>query len=657
MRPSRRDVLRAASVSGAAFAAPPLFFPSRRAPFAPLDPRGTTLDRTILRSPAELRSGGYRLLVSGPGEPHIVRDDLGATANAARVTRRKPVTSFVQFTDVHVLDAQSPARVEFLDRYSDAPGQQVPFDSAWRPQEALTLQLADSLVRAVRAVKKGPVTGRPFEFTICTGDNTDNAQLNETRWFVDVLDGRLVSSDSGDPARYEGVQDGESTTYDVHYWHPDGTPSGKTPDNGHRLYGFPTVTGLLEQARKPFAAAGIGMPWYCVFGNHDPLLQGNAPAFYHLGGQDVPTGFANVATGPVKIVSLPAGLSPGDAQRGLMEQDPAVLNALLNAPARTVTADPNRRPLTKREIMAEMFETTGTPVGHGFGQDNVSSGKGYYAFDSGQFLRCVVLDTVNPGGYSEGSIDREQFEWLEAELTANAQTRRLAVVFSHHPVAGMTNPILAVGETAPRVLGPAVVELLLRFPHVILWVNGHTHRNDVVPHAGGGGGFWEVNTAAHIDFPNQSRIVEIVDNLDGTLSIFGTIVDALAPLTYSSAASYTAPGDPAALAAIAREVAANDWQSRPADLNGGRRGSAETRNVELVVKAPFDLGLGGGNGGGRGAVGGGSAGRPRTGPRIPDTGPDDLPASVAAALAVAAAGLAAARRRATGTAGDTTEDA
>ena len=652
MRPSRRDVLRAASVGGAAFAAPPLFFPARRASAAPVDPRGTTLDSTVLRSPTELRAGGYRLLVSGPGEPHVVRDDLGAAPGGGRATRRRPVTSFVQFTDVHVIDAQSPARVEFLDRYSDAPGEQVPFDSAWRPQETLTLHLADSIVRAVRAVKKGPVTGRPFEFTICTGDNTDNAQLNETRWFVDLLDGRIVSSDSGDPARYEGVQDAESTTYDVHYWHPDGQPSGKTPDHARRLYGFPTITGLLDQARKPFAAAGVGMPWYCVFGNHDPLLQGNAPAFYDVGGNDVPTGFATVATGPVKVVSLPAGLSPADAQRGLTQQDPAVLNALLAAPARTVTADPNRRPLTKREIMAEMFKTTGTPVGHGFARDNVSSGKGYYAFDSGAHLRCVVLDTVNPGGYAEGSIDRAQLEWLEAELTANAATRRLAVIFSHHPAASMVNPVLAPGETSQRVLGPAVVALLHRFPNVILWVNGHTHRNDVVPHVapGGSGGFWEVNTAAHVDFPNQARIVEIVDNLDGTLSIFGTVVDAKAPLTVSSAESYAAPGDVASLAAIAREVSANDWQARPADLNGGRRGTAETRNVELLVRAPFDLGLGGpGERARRGSVA-----RPRTGPLIPTTG-TDLPASVATALAVAAAGLAAARRRAT--TGDTTEDA
>jgi metallophosphoesterase (TIGR03767 family) len=635
VRPTRRELLRAASLGGASLALPPSFFPSRRTRAArPVDPRGTTLDRTVLRSGTALRKG-YRLLVAGPGEPYVVRGDLGATPKAGREKRRRAVASFVQFTDMHLLDAQSPARVEFLDRYSDPPTPQVPFDAAWRAQETLTLHLADAVVRGVRTVGRGPVTGRPFEFTVCTGDNVDNTQLNETRWFVDLLDGRTVTPDSGDLTKYEGVQDADATTYDVHYWHPDGTPGGKADDQARDLYGFPVVTGLLDAARAPFQARGVGTKWYAVFGNHDPLLQGNAPAF--VGG--VPTGFAAIATGSVKIVDLPA-LSPGDAYRGLVTQDPGVLADLATGPARTVTADPNRRPLSKSEFMAQMFTTHGTPVGHGFAQDNVTSGKGYYAFDHGAHLRCVVLDTVNPGGYADGSLDVAQFGWLGAELAANAATSRLVVIFSHHTVATMNNPTLAPEDTGPRKMGPEVVTLLHGYPHAVLWVNGHTHRNDVVPHPGPLGGFWEVNTAAHVDFPHQSRIIEIVDNLDGTLSVFGTIVDADAPLVVSPAASYAAPSAVRSLAGLARELGANDPQTRADPLNGGRRGTPEARNVELVVRAPFDLGLGG-------SATPAATARPRTGPgaEIPNTGGGDGTA-VAAALAVAAAGLAAARRRA-----------
>jgi hypothetical protein len=269
------------------------------------------------------------------------------------------------------------------------------------------------------------------------------------------------------------------------------------------------------------------------------------------------------------------------------------------------------------------------------------SGKGYYAFDHGAYLRCVVLDTMNPGGYADGSLDPVQFAWLDGELTANAATGRLVVVFSHHTSGTMDNPVPYPTDTGQRKNGADVVALLLRFPHVVLWVNGHTHRNDVLAHAGPGGGFWEVNTAAHIDFPHQSRILEIVDNRDGTLSVFATIVDADAPLTVSSAASYAAPSSARSLAALGRELGANDWQNRPADLNGGRRGPREARNVELLVKAPFDLGVG------RGPRGVGASASGRSGPAvIASTGLREQVPSVAAALAVAAAGLAASRRRA-----------
>jgi hypothetical protein len=116
----------------------------------------------------------------------------------------------------------------------------------------------------------------------------------------------------------------------------------------------------------------------------------------------------------------------------------------------------------------------------------------------------------------------------------------------------------------------------------VAYVNGHSHRNQVWAHRreDGSGGFWEVNTAAHVDWPQQSRLVEVVDNRDGTLSIFATMLDHSGPTAYGGRT-----GDPLVLAGLARELSANDWQLREADL----RGDVEDRNVELLVAAPAAL--------------------------------------------------------------------
>ena len=70
---------------------------------------------------------------------------------------------------------------------------------------------------------------------------------------------------------------------------------------------------------------------------------------------------------------------------------------------------------------------------------------------------------------------------------------------------------------------------------MIAWVNGHTHSNQIWAHPRSEkgkvvGGFWEINTASHIDWPQQARLIEIVDNHDGTLSIFTTMIDHGGPL-------------------------------------------------------------------------------------------------------------------------------
>jgi hypothetical protein len=136
-----------------------------------------------------------------------------------------------------------------------------------------------------------------------------------------------------------------------------------------------------------------------------------------------------------------------------------------------------------------------------------------------------------------------------------------------------------------------MVALLHRYPHAIAWVAGHSHVNDVTPYpdpSGNGHGFWSIRVAAEADWPQQARLLQLFDNGDGTLSLFGTIVDhagaATAPAPGTSAAGLS-PGD---LASIGRTLAYNDAQT------GGRacspepcgEGGPDDRNVELLINDP-----------------------------------------------------------------------
>jgi hypothetical protein len=135
----------------------------------PGHPLGTTLQRTIVIG-KPINAGGFRRLVAGRGEPHIIRHDLGVGAYRGRAKRRQALLALAQFTDIHIQDSQSPARVEFLDRFSNGAGGNDAwtkqgasldlFGASYRPQEMLTAQVAD-FPRAGRPLSRGVSGDRP----------------------------------------------------------------------------------------------------------------------------------------------------------------------------------------------------------------------------------------------------------------------------------------------------------------------------------------------------------------------------------------------------------------------------------------------------------------------------------------------------------------
>lgn len=572
MELSRRDLIRKTIAAGGLAAAATTLPGVLRTSPAAGSPATGTLARTLTTGIANAQ--GYRPVISVAGEAHQTRTGLGVLAGDGRATRRQGLVAFVQLSDIHIVDAQSPLRVEWTDRFDDPsplPATGL-FTSAYRPQEMLTGQVADSMVRAINRIATGPVTGKPLALAIQTGDNSDNSQLNEVRWNIGVLNGGQVRVDSGNLSRWEGVADSAAATWDTAYWHPHGAPAGKQVDRPTAEYGFPVVPGLLDAARRPFEAEGLDIPWYSVFGNHDGLVQGNFPTS---------TLQLNLlALGALKVISPPAGLNPAQLFDDLTTDPATVLTNLLggagNTVVRAVTPDLNRRLLTRKQVVEQHFALGGAPFGHGFTSTNRQQGTAYYHFDQGSF-RFVVMDTVNPNGYADGSLDQTQFDWLTALLAQS--TDKVVLVFSHHTSGTMANPFVATGgDTEPRVFGDAVLDALLAHPQVVAWVNGHTHTNRITPRPRPeGGGLWEITTASHIDWPQQARIIEVADNADGTLSIFTTMVDHSGPVSAGAGTN-----NPTQLAGLARELAANDWH----DHSGGT-GTPADRNVELLVANPL----------------------------------------------------------------------
>ncbi|HEX5189748.1 MAG TPA: TIGR03767 family metallophosphoesterase [Streptosporangiaceae bacterium] len=528
---------------------------------------GTTAHRLI---PGEPRDGGYRPLVPAEGEQHAARTDLAIAGLRPGWQRSAvPLLCMAHLSDTHIMDHQSPGRTELFDRYSDLDSPlraSVGIVGCYRAQEMFTFQVADAMTRAVRRTARGPLSGAPIDFTIVTGDATDNCQVNELRAYIGLLDGQTVVPDSGDPLRYEGVAAPEVD--DERYWHPE-HDVGDLPTI---RYGFPALPGILAAARRPFRATGLGMPWYAVHGNHDNLLQGSLPAAGWL---------AELQTSAVKYVTPPDGL---DALRALARFDSAHAEALAEVPAGqsiAVTPDPRRAPVTRARHVWEHFRSTGRPAGHGYTERNVAEGTAYYGFDHGH-VRCVVLDTVNPHGGWQGSLDDTQLGWLHAELTACQEQGRPAILFSHHPLETLVNGRRPPGA-GRRILVDELREFLLGFGCVVAWFNGHTHIHAVtaVREDGAPGGFWQVTTASHIDWPQQARIIEVL-HADGALAIACTVIDSDAP------ASYADLEEPAALAALARELAANDWQLREfiTAEGGAGAGTADDRNVVLLIDWP-----------------------------------------------------------------------
>jgi len=594
---------------------------------APSDTEGkTTLEQRIV--PAA--PGSFRFLQLGAGEPYTVRQELAA-ANPGRAASRTSLAYFGQLSDFQLADEESPARVEIIDPLSSPLN--LPFGAAWRPWEALEPQIDDSMIRqidrfaAAAPVADGSGAHPPMDFTIDTGDSADSQQLNETEWVRTLLEGGKLDPNSGvdknkysnllcpnlfvpgaaEAARYTGVQD-----YNDYFEGP--SPEFYDPNSPAGPHAaWPKYPGLMDRAQQSFVAAGLDVPSYVAFGNHDALVQGNAAAN---------AAFEQVATGCLKPIGPVPNPENASALLTALFSPTNLLSTLLTEPQNLifVPGDPRRQFVSKAQFKA-IFENGSQSDGHGFdyidpAQESASKGAaGYYSWSPTPGMRFIALDTVaeagtivTPGGNftADGNLDDPQFKWLRGQLEAATAAEELVVIFSHHAPESLTadapdelappcllndshghdiNPgcDLDPRSSQPIHLEADAVNLLHEFPNAIAWVSGHSHDNIVNPFpASGGSGFWSIRVAAEADWPQQSRLLQVFDNHDGTLSIFGTILDHVGQSSAPPGGTPASGMDLNDLASVGRTMSFNDLQSGAPEGEG----EAQDRNVELLVPDP-----------------------------------------------------------------------
>lgn len=578
----------------------------------------TTLDQTIAGSgdPAD----GFQTLGLAPGEERIVREELAA-AQPGRAQRRRSLLYVAQTTDWQLADEESPSRVEFFDIAANPPFPST-VSAAWRPQEALGAYAIEQSVRQINEfADASPLTHRggrraAMDMVLMTGDQADNQQLNETDWVVRLLEGGPIDPNSGtdpsscpaglapsgqtaDPELYAGVQDYDDYAEGLQFYDPDQPAGPKYSD-------WPTYPGLMDRAQVEFRAQGLDVPSYVVLGNHDALAQGNEKAILP---------FELVGVGCVKPL-----VPVSDLTEVADILDPVYLAGLAQTdPSQVMLVPPDvRRQYVDRAQYKARFATGAQDDAHGFGfvdadEDEASNGAAtYYAFTPKPGIRMIGLETNCDGGVAgpsaNGNVDDPQFRWLRGELERARERDQLVVVFGHHPIRSLNcevpdetpPPCTVEGQfghdvnpgcdadprsSTPLHDGADLTALFHRFPHVIAYIAGHTHENaigDFDNPGGGPGDFWGVETASLVDWPPQNRLIELMDNCDGTLSIFGTALDSAAPATAPASGSEAEGLTGADLGSISRTLAYNDPQAGA----GTGEGEPADRNVELLVEDP-----------------------------------------------------------------------
>ena len=489
---------------------------------------GAVLTAKDLSKVSQYSSLGYGNWTFGAALPVVQRTDIMASAYANPTpTRNKKLLNFFAMSDIHITDKEAPNQLPYLQQIEPRA---YSLTSVYTPAMLYSTQVLDAAVQTMNALHQQ----NPFDFGISLGDATDSTRYNETRWYIDVIDGKVI-----------------------------------TPSSGAHV-GADTI-----DYQKPFQAVGLdkSIPWYQVLGNHDHFLIGSFPVdadpslgFRQSYVSDKVWSVADVlvphtAKFPVLFnmadfkaqPSYYQGYIDGSTQYGQIAGAGLTTDAAFASGAPRVVADPNRRSLLRTEWIQEFFNTTTVPAGHGFNLvDSAnpaweSNGFACYSFVPNPKvpLKVIVLDDTQSESdgsidiHGHGYLDANRWAWLQAELAKGQAANQLMIIAAHIPIG-----VSAIGSEMEWWLGETgitsqnlnavnlagLVKTLQGTPNLLMWIAGHRHMNTVKAFVSADStkpeqGFWQVETSSLRDFPQQFRTFEIYLNSDYTVSILTTNVD------------------------------------------------------------------------------------------------------------------------------------
>jgi metallophosphoesterase (TIGR03768 family) len=479
----------------------------------------TTVQRTVVPGPTPsavinlydlslYEANGYGSWAFGPGLAYDLRTDImpvGYTGIA--VAKKAKLLNFFTLTDIHITDKESPNQLIYLQRLHPT----LPVGASLYSGVMLySTHVLDAAVQTINALHNKDNKANPFDFGLSLGDTCNSTQYNELRWYIDILDGKVI-----------------------------------TPSSGAHL-GADTI-----DYQRPYHAAGLDQTirWYQALGNHDHFWMGSLPVDYSLR-TDLRQSYVTdevFATGD--ILKSRALINNHEFYMGVLDGSTPygdIINAgpvgYFSSPPK-VAADPDRRSLLRTEWIEEFFNTSSNPAGHGFNLTDASIGFACYSFvpKSQIPIKFIVLDDTQKEDddsadiHGHGFLNATRWNWLKKELAAGDAAGQLMVIAAHIPInVEVTAPASQMGWwTDPQnaVTLEGLVAELHSHPNLLMWLSGHRHLNTVKafvspdPVNAPEKGFWQVETPSLREFPQQFRTFAIHLNSDYTISIVATDVD------------------------------------------------------------------------------------------------------------------------------------